>query len=1205
MAGLVAEPAAVQPPAAPAPSAEATSNDESSSVEGVLLYYWYCDLRGARQREAAAWLEALCARLGLVGRVRVAADGINVTVGGRLAALREHAAAVAARFSPAIDFKLSASLRGRRSAAAAAQSHFTRLRVQLCREVVTLGVDWGPPAGDRGGGGGGGRGGWGCEGRDAAPRGITGTLDLAGAAHVEPRAFHELLAEAAAAAAAGGGGRGGGLGASAASRGDAARAGHKETVLLDVRNQYETEIGRFQAVRRGVRPRRRPPPPPAAAHRRREGGGLRWGRPARRFVPRRAAALSAPRPGPRTLLPPHPCSQPGVETIDPGLRAFSELPAWLDANQHRLAERRVLMYCTGGVRCERASAYLRRLGAGFQDVVQLQGGIQRYLEAFPGPDGFFRGANFVFDERAEVAPAEAAAAAVPARDAEAGSARGGPTAAPAAAPGAAEPVGRCRGCSVALSDYGPRQRCAACRMLVLVCPACLAAPLTAGAAAHAAAAAADAEPAAAPAPAAPAAPPVAWTCELCARRRAVDAPRGGASARRLRLLCLHGFRQTGRGLEGRTHALRRKLSDLAEFVFMDAPHELPAYAKPQAPAGGEAGAGGEAEAAEVPPRQQEAAREGGGGAAPPPPRRARRAWMVVPEQYAELELQHSGVERQQHQQQHAAAGPAGPEQQEEQQPMQQRQGQQEPAPAFVDPQQHLRQAAGWGESWAALRAALAEGGPWDGLVGFSQGAACAAAAAALQQREAGWAAAQARSGGGEADAEGPPQPAGARGRPPPWFRFVICCSGFVSPHPEHQRLLRGAGGGDEAHGRVELPSLHVWGAADADWQISPQESAALADCFAPRLRSVMRHGGGHLIPATRPVQLVQQLTPQQLMQQQGRQRQDQQLRSSQAERSAWSEMDGREALGVALPAAIGLCLVAGDVFGGAASPHLLQARVAGAAPALRAAGAAASAPGPSRRPLSLACRRTSFREAPSCLHAMLLQALDLGAHAWVTTHLPPAVRASLCARLMSDAAIAAGLAGWVAVWGAALQAPAPAAATDGRARARLARRMAAAAVAYGAGGGRLLHADPALVSSLKHAFHRSRPSELLHSFAFPSGHTTAAAFVTGALLYILLPSLAAAQAETAARGARQAPPPLGTLPEWLSRHRALLWAGGTACTAAGRVAADAHWSSDVLAGACVGALVVAVTSLLCRATDWLVEEAAPAAAQGLWRGDQP
>lgn len=70
----------------------------------------------------------------------------------------------------------------------------------------------------------------------------------------------------------------------------------------------------------------------------------------------------------------------GVAVVRPCLRQFSDLPSWMDSAEAEalLRDRRVLMYCTGGVRCERASAYLRSKGQGFQDVMQLQGGIQRY-----------------------------------------------------------------------------------------------------------------------------------------------------------------------------------------------------------------------------------------------------------------------------------------------------------------------------------------------------------------------------------------------------------------------------------------------------------------------------------------------------------------------------------------------------------------------------------------------------------------------------------------------------------------------------------------------------------------------------------------------------------------------------------------------------------------------------------------------------------
>eukprot|EP01090_Pellita_catalonica_P017494 TRINITY_DN5295_c0_g1_i1.p1 TRINITY_DN5295_c0_g1~~TRINITY_DN5295_c0_g1_i1.p1 ORF type:complete len:286 (-),score=20.36 TRINITY_DN5295_c0_g1_i1:876-1613(-) len=83
----------------------------------------------------------------------------------------------------------------------------------------------------------------------------------------------------------------------------------------------------------------------------------------------------------------------------PPIRKFSLFPDWVDQNASLLQNKSVYMYCTGGIRCERASAYI--LSTGVTDkVYQLQGGIHKYIEAFPDPDqSHFKGKNFVFDER--------------------------------------------------------------------------------------------------------------------------------------------------------------------------------------------------------------------------------------------------------------------------------------------------------------------------------------------------------------------------------------------------------------------------------------------------------------------------------------------------------------------------------------------------------------------------------------------------------------------------------------------------------------------------------------------------------------------------------------------------------------------------------------------------------------------------------------
>jgi predicted sulfurtransferase len=81
--------------------------------------------------------------------------------------------------------------------------------------------------------------------------------------------------------------------------------------------------------------------------------------------------------------------------VVPPVNRFREFPAYIDQQAEELKDKTVLMYCTGGVRCERASAYLKQKG--IDKVYQLKGGIHEYLNEYP--DGYFRGINYVFDSR--------------------------------------------------------------------------------------------------------------------------------------------------------------------------------------------------------------------------------------------------------------------------------------------------------------------------------------------------------------------------------------------------------------------------------------------------------------------------------------------------------------------------------------------------------------------------------------------------------------------------------------------------------------------------------------------------------------------------------------------------------------------------------------------------------------------------------------
>ena len=86
--------------------------------------------------------------------------------------------------------------------------------------------------------------------------------------------------------------------------------------------------------------------------------------------------------------------------VDPGTRSFREFPAWVKENLDPSKHRKVAMFCTGGIRCEKATGYL--LQEGFESVYHLRGGILRYLEEVPAEESSWEGECFVFDERVAV-----------------------------------------------------------------------------------------------------------------------------------------------------------------------------------------------------------------------------------------------------------------------------------------------------------------------------------------------------------------------------------------------------------------------------------------------------------------------------------------------------------------------------------------------------------------------------------------------------------------------------------------------------------------------------------------------------------------------------------------------------------------------------------------------------------------------------------
>lgn len=135
----------------------------------------------------------------------------------------------------------------------------------------------------------------------------------------------------------------------------------------------------------------------------------------------------------------------GKPAINPQMVTFSSFDAtFCSRKANELKGKKVLMYCTGGIRCEKASAMLKKRGV--QDVSQLKGGIHRYMETFGPEEGFFKGKNFVFDQRVALAPTSGF--------------------------DYNSVVGTCIECGNPFDELSGSRLCTVCRDLVLVCPSC-------------------------------------------------------------------------------------------------------------------------------------------------------------------------------------------------------------------------------------------------------------------------------------------------------------------------------------------------------------------------------------------------------------------------------------------------------------------------------------------------------------------------------------------------------------------------------------------------------------------------------------------------------------------------------------------------------------------------------------------------------------
>jgi UPF0176 protein len=86
--------------------------------------------------------------------------------------------------------------------------------------------------------------------------------------------------------------------------------------------------------------------------------------------------------------------------LDPKTKYFNQFPDFVKVNVDPSKHKKIAMFCTGGIRCEKASSYM--LDVGFEEVYHLRGGILKYLEVVPKTESKWKGECFVFDDRVTV-----------------------------------------------------------------------------------------------------------------------------------------------------------------------------------------------------------------------------------------------------------------------------------------------------------------------------------------------------------------------------------------------------------------------------------------------------------------------------------------------------------------------------------------------------------------------------------------------------------------------------------------------------------------------------------------------------------------------------------------------------------------------------------------------------------------------------------
>ncbi|KAF0695353.1 Aste57867_13835 [Aphanomyces stellatus] len=306
------------------------SVEVDKSGMSLLLFYAYVEpaWSPARHKDTLHWAENLLNSLGVTGRLRVSREGFNGTLTGPYDGIRAFTDEMRKR-----DNGYFAHMNNQDDFKITDNlpegQAFPKLKVFAVTELVNYGL-----------------------GVDNAPSVTKGGV------HLEPKDYHKKLLE-------------------------------DNTVVIDIRNSYEADIGRFA--------------PPT-----------------------------------------------GAEYIDPKMRVSTEFPAWAKENITKLKDKQVLMYCTGGIRCERASALFRSLG--HERVFQLKGGIHNYLTEYAKDGGgLWIGKNYTFDKRfAHGADEEEETKK------------------------AADVVGKCVNCSTPWDKYRGRKRCPVpCGVPLLLCPDCM------------------------------------------------------------------------------------------------------------------------------------------------------------------------------------------------------------------------------------------------------------------------------------------------------------------------------------------------------------------------------------------------------------------------------------------------------------------------------------------------------------------------------------------------------------------------------------------------------------------------------------------------------------------------------------------------------------------------------------------------------------